>query len=71
MSVEDPPASKDASNTTADNSSSLPAVHVTGGKKFFPVLQMLRFYWLPVLLQWTWEFWFAAAFYCYTSYMPG
>uniref|UniRef100_A0A383V7P2 Major facilitator superfamily (MFS) profile domain-containing protein n=1 Tax=Tetradesmus obliquus TaxID=3088 RepID=A0A383V7P2_TETOB len=75
MRIEEPfPAAKDASidaTCTGSAAGSLPAVHVTGGKKFFPVLQMLRFYWLPVLLQWTWEFWFAAAFYCYTSYMPG
>jgi hypothetical protein len=71
MSIDDTPATKDATNTTATaDSSSAPAVHMTG-KKFFPVLEMLRFYWLSVLLQWTWEFWFAAAFYCYTSYMPG
>jgi hypothetical protein len=71
--ITDTPTNKDASKLAADEAavtSGAPAVQLTG-KHFFPVVQMLRFYWLPVLLQWTWEFWFAAAFYCYTSYLPG
>jgi hypothetical protein len=73
MHIADTPATKKTTKLAADEAAtdnSAAAVQLTG-KRFFPVVQMLRFYWLPVLLQWTWEFWFAAAFYCYTSYLPG
>jgi hypothetical protein len=76
MHIADDPATKVASMVAVDeaatdsSAANMPAVQLTG-KRFFPVVQMLRFYWLPVLLQWTWEFWFAAAFYCYISYIPG
>lgn len=39
-----------------DSLSNQPRVHITG-KKYWPVMEMLRYHWLAVLLQFTWEFW--------------
>eukprot|EP00775_Hariotina_reticulata_P005128 gene5128-5368_t len=55
--------------TGMGQSSSISSVP-TAGRGYWPMVEMLRSYWLPVLLQWTWEFWFAAAFVSYSTYMP-
>lgn len=43
MEAGEPPVKADASMASSSN---LPRVHITG-KRYWPVLEMLRFHWLP------------------------